>query len=53
MAQVGAGVEVSVSGIYDDEQRGHVIAWRTRGLSGKERDEAIARTQVMKYKREM
>ncbi len=44
-AVLKAGVEVSVSGIMDEEERGYIVAWRTRGASGKEKDESIAHTQ--------
>jgi len=49
MAVVKAEVKVSVSGILDEEERGYVIAWRTRCGSGQEkkRNEAIARTQII------
>lgn len=46
MAEVKAGVEVSVSGIFDEEERGYVVAWRTGCGNGKEKDEAMAHTQI-------
>lgn len=42
MAEVRAGVAVSVSGIFDKEERGYVVAWR----------KAIAHTQIITYRPE-
>lgn len=48
LGTVKAGVEVSVSGIFNEEERGYVVAWRTRSGSREDRAEAIAHTQIFK-----
>lgn len=47
IAVVKAHVKVSVSGLMDEEERGYIVAWRTRGASGKEKDGAIAHTKLI------
>jgi len=48
-ALLNAKVEVFVSGIFDEEERGYVVAWRTRSGSREKRAEAIAHTQIVMY----
>jgi len=46
LAVVKAKVEVCVSGIFDEEERGYIVAWRTQSGSREEKAEAMAHTQI-------
>lgn len=50
LAPVEAEVEVSVSGVHCEKEREFVLMWRTRCMSGEEKDEATVHTQVHMYK---
>lgn len=48
-AAVNPEVGVSVSGIFDKKEKQSVIEWRTRSGSGKDKEKAIAHTQITMY----